>query len=110
MLETLVSSLTPYCVFTVSRIMSGHCIARSHLIRLRIVKRAVCLCLKDYETVLDHLIWQCERFETERRNLTNAPTALDAQLGTPVRDLCALKMWRALKCCLDFLGSLGIRI
>jgi hypothetical protein len=59
---------------------------------------------------LDHLIWHCERFETKRRRLTVALTALDVQLGTPVRDLCAQKKWQAMKCCLDFLGSLGIRI
>jgi hypothetical protein len=63
----------------------------------------------DYETV-DHLIWHCERFENERRRLIDALTALDVQFGTPVRDLCALKKWWAMKCCLDFLGSLGIRI
>jgi hypothetical protein len=45
------------------------------------------ICLKDYETV-DHLIRDCKRFETERRH---ALTAKDVQLGTPVRDLCALK-------------------
>jgi hypothetical protein len=67
------------------------------------------ICLKDYETV-DHLIWPFERFETEKRRLTGALTAVDVQLGTPDRDLCALKKWRAMKCCLDFLGSLGIRI
>jgi hypothetical protein len=32
------------------------------------------------------------------------------QLGTLVRYLCALKKWRTKKCCLDFLGSLRIRI
>jgi hypothetical protein len=37
------------------------------------------VCLRDYETV-DHLIWHCERFETERRRLTDALTALDEQL------------------------------
>jgi hypothetical protein len=65
-----------------------------------------CLRLKDYKTE-DHLIWHCERFETERRRLTDA---LDVQLGTSVRDLCAETKWRAMKCCLDFLESLGIRI
>jgi hypothetical protein len=91
-------------VFTVLRIMSGHCIRtpRSHLSRFKIVERAICLCLKDYEKV-DHLIWHCERFESEKRRLTDALTALDVQLGTPVRDLCALKKWRAIKCFLDFL-------
>jgi hypothetical protein len=56
---------------------------------------------------VDHLIWPCKRFGTERRRSTDA---LTVQLGTLVRDLCALKKWRAMKCCLDFLGSLGIRI
>jgi ribonuclease HI len=63
-------------VSTVSRIMSDHCTARSHLSRFRIVEGAVCICLKDYETV-DHLIWHCERFETDRRCLTDAITALE---------------------------------
>jgi hypothetical protein len=66
------------------------------------------VCLGHYETV-DHLIWHCGRFETER-HLTDAFTALDVQLGTPVWDLWAQKKWRARKCCLDVLGSLGIRI
>jgi hypothetical protein len=65
--------------------------------------------LRDYETV-DHLIWHCGRFETERCYLTDALGALDVQLGTPVRDLFAQKKWRAMKCCLDFCRSLEIRI
>jgi hypothetical protein len=44
---------------TVSRMISGHCTARSHLSRFRIVEEAICVCLKDYDTV-DHLIWHCE--------------------------------------------------
>jgi hypothetical protein len=89
--------------------MSGHCATRSHLSRFGIFEEAMCVCLGDYETV-DHLIWQCGRFEAERRHLNDAFAALDVQLGTPVRDLCAQKKWWAMKCCLDFLGSLGIRI
>jgi hypothetical protein len=74
-------------VSTVLRIMSGNCIALSHLsilkiYRFRIVEEALCLCLKDYETV-DHLIWHCKRYGT----------AKDVQLGILVRDLCALKKW-----------------
>jgi hypothetical protein len=45
-------------VSTVSRIMSGNCTARSHLSRFGFVERAICTCLKDYETV-DHLLWYC---------------------------------------------------
>jgi hypothetical protein len=83
-------------ISTVSRIMSGLCAARSHLSRFRIVEEAMCVCLKDYETV-DHLIWHCHRFKTERRHLNDALTA-------------ALKNCRSMRCCLDFVGSLGIRI
>jgi hypothetical protein len=57
-------------VSTMSTIMSGHCTARSHLCRFRNVEGAACIYLKDFET-LDHLIWHCERFETERRRLTD---------------------------------------
>jgi hypothetical protein len=97
-------------VSTVSRIMSGHCATRSHLNRFRIVeKEAMLVCLRDYKTV-DHLLCHCRRFETKRRRLTDVLAALDEQLGTPVRDLCARKRWRAMKCCLDFLGSLEMRI
>jgi hypothetical protein len=95
-------------VSNLSRKVSGHCAARLHLSRFRIVEEEMCVCLKDYETV-DQLICDCERFETERRRLTDALTALDMQLGTSVRDLCVLKKWRSKKCCLDFLGSLEIR-
>jgi hypothetical protein len=44
---------------------------------------------QDYK-IVDHLIWHYERFETD------ALTALDVQLGTPVQDSCALKKWKAL--------------
>jgi hypothetical protein len=96
-------------VSTVSRIMSSHCASRLHLSIFEIVEEAMCVCLRDYETV-DHFIWHCRRFETKTRRLTNALAALVVQLGAPVRDLCAQKKWRAMKCCLDLLGSLGIRI
>jgi hypothetical protein len=39
-------------VSTVSRKMSGHCAARSHLSRFGIVEEAVYVCLGDYETGL----------------------------------------------------------
>jgi uncharacterized protein (UPF0335 family) len=40
------------------------------LSRFGIVEEAMCVCLQDFETV-DQLIWHCERFETERRRLTD---------------------------------------
>jgi hypothetical protein len=35
------------------------------------VEEAICVCLKDYKTVV-YLIWHFERFETERRRLIDA--------------------------------------
>jgi hypothetical protein len=51
-------------VSTVSRIMSGHCAARSHLSRFGSAEEAMYVSLGDYETV-NQLIWHCGRFETE---------------------------------------------
>jgi hypothetical protein len=52
--------------------MSGHSSFRSHLDRFRIVEDPMCVCLKEYETV-DHLIWHCERFGSERHLLMHFP-------------------------------------
>jgi hypothetical protein len=116
--------LTPFCrkyhwfegpkeersfVTSVSRIMSGHSSVRSHLDRFGIVEDPMCECLKDYETV-DHLNWHCERFGLERHRLIDALSGLDVLHRTPVRDLCGLRKWSAIKCCLDFIGSFKIRI
>jgi hypothetical protein len=76
--------------------------------RFGIVEGAMCVCLQDYETV-DHLIWHCERFGSERHRLMDALPELDVQHGTPVRNLCGLRKWSAVKCCLDFLGGFRIR-
>jgi hypothetical protein len=92
---------------SVSKIMSGNSSVRSHLDRFRIVEEPMCVCLKDYETV-DFLIWHCERFGSERHRLIDAMSELDVLHGTPVRDLCGLRKWSAIKCCFDFLGSFKI--
>jgi hypothetical protein len=52
-------------VTTISRIMSGHCSIRAYLERFRIVGDPICVCMMNYETV-DHIIWECSRFEVER--------------------------------------------
>jgi hypothetical protein len=71
--------------------------------------RCVCVFSKVYETV-DHLIWLCGRFETERHQLPDPFTVLDMYLGTSVRDFCAMKKWPAIKCCQEFFGGLGIKM
>jgi hypothetical protein len=83
-------------VISVSRIMSGHSSVRSHLDRFRIVEDPMCVCLKDYESV-DHLIWHCERFGSERHRIIDALAELNVLHGTPVRDLCGLRNWSAIK-------------
>jgi hypothetical protein len=70
-------------VTSVSGIMSGNSSVRSHLDRFRIVEDPMCVCLKDYESV-DHLIWHCERFGSERHRLIDALSEMDVLHGTPV--------------------------
>jgi hypothetical protein len=96
-------------VTSVSRIMSGQSSVWSHLHSFGIVEGPMCVCLQDYETV-DHLIWHCESFGSERHRLVDALSELDVLYGTPVRDLSGLRKWSAIKCCLDFLGSFKIRL
>jgi hypothetical protein len=91
-------------VTSVSRIMSGHSSARSRLDRFRIVEDPMCVCLKDYETV-NHFIWHYERFGSERHQFMEALSGLDVLHETPFRDLCGLRKWSVIKCCLDFFGS-----
>jgi hypothetical protein len=75
--------------------MSGHSSVWSHLDRFRIVEDPMCVCLKDYE-IVDHLIWHCERFGSETH--IDTLSELDVLHGTPVRDLCGVQMWSAIKC------------
>jgi hypothetical protein len=69
----------------------------------------VCVCAGDYATV-DHLIWHCERLRLERHRFIVVLAALNMSIGIPFRDLCALKNWCAVKCCLDFLSGFGIKL
>jgi hypothetical protein len=69
----------------------------------------VCMCAGDYETV-DHLIWHCERFRLERHRLIDALAALNVSIEIPIRDLCALKKWCIVKCCLDSLRGIGMNL
>jgi hypothetical protein len=70
--------------------MSGDSSVRSHLDGFGIVEDPMCVFLKDYETV-DHLIWHCERFGSDRHRLIDALSKLDVLHGTPVRNLYGLQ-------------------
>jgi hypothetical protein len=96
-------------VTTISRVMSDHCSIRAHLERFRIVGDPICVCMMNYETV-DHIIWECSRFEDERRQLLLGLAAVNIKERTPIRDLCALQKWAALKICHRFLRECGLKI
>jgi hypothetical protein len=83
---------------TISRIMSGHCSIRAHLERFRIVGVPICVCGLNYEKV-DHIIWECSRFEVERRQLLLGLATVNIKDGTPIGDLCSLQKWAALRLC-----------
>jgi hypothetical protein len=57
-----------------------------------------------------NLIWCCERFRMERHRLIDALAVLNVGIGIPIRDLCGLKKWCAVKCCLDFLRGFEIKL
>jgi hypothetical protein len=77
-------------VSTVSRIMSGHCRSQSN--RFRIVEEAMVCVLEELCNSVS-LIWYCEKFETERRRLTNALTALDVQSVTSILGRLGISIW-----------------
>jgi hypothetical protein len=97
-------------VTSVSRLMSGHSSVRSHLHIFGIVEGP--MCVQDYETV-DHLIWHCERFGSERHRLIDALSELDVLHGTPVRDLPSNVVWTSsevLKSDSDLAVSLSVDV
>jgi hypothetical protein len=97
-------------VTTISSVMSGHCSIRAHLDRFKIVSDPTCVCMMNYETV-DHIIWECSRFEVERRKLLLGLAAVNIKEGTTIRyPVCALEKWAALKLCHKFLRECGMNI
>jgi ribonuclease HI len=94
-------------ITTISRIITGHCSAKSHLNRFNIVDDPLCVCRENYETV-DHLMWECPRFD--RQSVIPELSSLGIQFGTPIRDLCALKKYEALKVCHSFFKNCGVQI
>jgi hypothetical protein len=94
-------------VSTVSRIITGHTSSvRSHLNRFRIVDDPLCVCRENYETV-DHLLWECSRYD--RQSVILELSLHNINLGTPIRDICALKKWDLLKKCYSFFKNCNIK-
>jgi hypothetical protein len=99
-------------ITTVSRIISGHYGGRAHLKRFSIVDGTMCVlcvCLEDYGTV-DHIIWKCSRFSSQRACLIRRLLLSGVYEETPVRDLCAQLNWKALKECFKFFVACGVKM
>jgi hypothetical protein len=75
-------------ITNVSRIISRHCGVRAHLKKFGIVDGSMCVCLEDHETV-DHIIWKCSRFSTQRACLIQRLLLSGVYEETPIRDLCS---------------------
>jgi ribonuclease HI len=62
------------------RLIANHYSQNGHLYRINITDSNLCDCGKGY-AVIDHLVWECERFEEDRRSIL---TGIRVQ---PVRDI-----------------------
>jgi ribonuclease HI len=94
-------------VTTFSRIITGHTSTKSHLNRFLIVDDPLCLCQINYETI-DHLLWECPKYD--RQAVVFELSLQNIGFGTPIRDICAMKNWEALKIGYSFFKSCGIKI
>jgi hypothetical protein len=71
-------------ITTVSSIISGHCGVRAHLKSFSIIDGSMCVCLlEDHETV-DHIIWKCSRFSSQRACLIRRLLQSGVYEETPV--------------------------
>jgi hypothetical protein len=70
-------------ITTVSRIISRHCGVKAHLKRFSIVDGSMCVCLEDHETV-DHIIWKCSRFLSQRAYLIQRLLLSGVNEETPI--------------------------
>jgi hypothetical protein len=91
----------------VSRLMSNHTWVKSRLNRIKIVAEAVCGCREDYETV-DHILWSCFPYETERMQLKSKLSGEDLSLCA--RDMLAHRQWNIIRAYLSYLVSIGFHV
>jgi hypothetical protein len=96
-------------VTSMNMMMSNHSCLRSHLGRINIVKNLLCVCLRDYETI-DHVMWNCGRNGSERRQLWNDLRVTGTLWGTPVWDLLGCGDWRGLREFCSFLKRCNLKI
>jgi hypothetical protein len=68
-----------YVVTSMHMMMANHSCLRNRLGRINIVENPSCVCLG----TIDHIMWSCERYDSERYQLWND---LRVTWGTPVRD------------------------
>jgi hypothetical protein len=93
----------------------------AHLERIQMDGIPICVCMMNYETI-DHIIWEYSKFEVERRQLLLGLAAVNIKDGTPIRfltpkfiltpirDLCVLQKWAALRLYHRFLRKCGLKL
>jgi ribonuclease HI len=91
-----------HSISCINRLMSNHTCLRSHLDRINLADNKICPCGDNYETV-DHVLWECSRYHSERRQLCSDLSSIGAVPFTPIRDMLGGQDWRSLlKCCAFF--------
>jgi ribonuclease HI len=96
-------------ITAINRMISNHTCLNTHLYRIGIKDSQLCPCNEDYET-LDHVMWACVRFRTERRHMVSELARLDIPIYVPVRDLLGGRYWKGLQICCSFLKKCGLSI
>jgi ribonuclease HI len=92
-------------IVTLSRILTNHTRTRNHLNRIQIVDDPICVCSENYETV-DHILWQCSRFASEREQLKTSLESQEDSFATPIRDLLGQRKFDVLRDCMQFIKEI----
>jgi len=68
---------------------------------LNIAEEKMCLCGEDHESI-DHVIWDCIRFQSGRQQLSSELAILGTTPLAPVRDMMGCQKFERTSCCLFF--------
>ena len=98
-----------HVITKINRMISNHTCLRTHLSRIGIIETRLCECGEDYDT-LEHILWACARFRTERRQLIHELKNLGTPTFVPVRDLLGGRHWNGLQACCSFFKKCGLLI
>jgi hypothetical protein len=96
-------------ITTINRLISNHTCLNTHLYRIGIKDVQICPCGEDYESI-DHVLWACERFRSERRQFVSELARLDIPIYVPVRDLLGGRYWKGLLIACSFFKNCNLSI